>query len=308
MLEPSVRLRQAIINDKLSIVQRLLRRFPDLLTNPDPGNGWTSLHYAAYHGHFDICVVLTSLGHDSTEISLDVTGHTPLHLSALKNREKTVHFLAQKFPEVIDWRTSPSKTVGYTALILASKEGHGASASILLDFGASVDLGDLEGSRPLHYAAAYGHRKVIRTLVERGADYKTPNFLGWTPLSFSFSVSTWNYLSSLMLERDNDKKRKLKQKQLEDKLRLEKSPSIGSAKSLRSVTSASSADPDDLVKVRTGSVASTTTVASAPVSSRSNNSIHSLIIDTMDSRGPLPAAFSAPGTPSAHAPATPPVM
>ncbi len=56
MLDPSVRLRKAIKEDNLLVVKRLLRRFPELLRNTDPSNGWSSLHYAGYYGHYLICV------------------------------------------------------------------------------------------------------------------------------------------------------------------------------------------------------------------------------------------------------------
>ncbi|KAG5356047.1 Target of rapamycin complex 2 subunit AVO2 [Yarrowia sp. B02] len=96
MLDPSTRLRQAIINDNLAVVSRLVRRFPDLLENIDPKNGWSSLHYAGYYGHYLICTYLVSKGHDTVEVSLDFEQRTPLHLAASKNHEQTVHFLAQQ--------------------------------------------------------------------------------------------------------------------------------------------------------------------------------------------------------------------
>ncbi|KAK9452761.1 ankyrin repeat-containing domain protein, partial [Dipodascopsis uninucleata] len=199
---PSSRLRCAIVRNDVAIVKRLLKRFPELLENADDRNGWTSLHYAAYHGHFEICVHLASLGHDANEISSDRDGYTPLHLGAMRNWERTVHFLAQKFPETIDFKTATGKTAELTALVLAAREGHDATVNVLLDFGADVDGADKFGNRAIHYASAYGHRKVLRTLVERGADYKRRNTLGWTAQQYSFSSSTWSYLNIITLESD----------------------------------------------------------------------------------------------------------
>ncbi|KAJ8100488.1 ankyrin repeat-containing domain protein [Lipomyces tetrasporus] len=222
MQTPSSRLRRAIISNSHTIVERLIRRFPDLLLNTDMTNGWTSLHYAAYHGHFEICVYLTLLGHDADEISLDTLGYTPLHLSALKNHEQTTHFLAQKFPHTLDMPTSSSKTVGYTPLILASKEGNDASVNILLDFGAEIDKSDSEGSRAIHFASEFGHKKVMKTLIERGADYKSSNLLGWTAMQYSFSSSSRSYLSAITLEVERRHDAELRQKALEHKLSLER--------------------------------------------------------------------------------------
>lgn len=53
----SMRLREAIQLDDISLVQRLLANRPELLQNPnfeDKSN--TSLHLAALHGHTEICV------------------------------------------------------------------------------------------------------------------------------------------------------------------------------------------------------------------------------------------------------------
>ncbi|KAK9446932.1 ankyrin repeat-containing domain protein [Limtongia smithiae] len=222
MLMPSERLRHAVIHNNLAIVQRLLRRFPSLLYNTDLDNGWTSLHYAAYHGNFEICVFLCSLGHDAAEISLDTEEHTPLHLSSMANREQTIHFLAQKFPYTIDWVTSADKTVSYTALLLAAEAGHDASVNILLDFGADIDKPDSQGNRAIHYASQSGYKKVMRMLVDRGADYKSPNLSGWTPMDYCFSIQTRTFFSSITIEIERRQEAELRKKLLEKKLSAER--------------------------------------------------------------------------------------
>ncbi|KAK9479522.1 ankyrin repeat-containing domain protein [Lipomyces japonicus] len=247
----SIRLRQAIIKNNLEIVKRLLRRFPDLLLNTETSNGWTSLHYAAHYGHFEICVYLASIGHDANEISVDIEGYTPLHLASMQNREQTIHFLAQKFPTTLDKATTPVKTVGYTALILASREGHNASASLLLDFGADINKPDAEGSRPIHYASEYGHRMVIRTLIERDADFKAKNNLGWTPLQYASSTATWSYLNAIMTEVEKRQKAEQKKKLLESKLRLER-PSRSSSLNTNLELQAVPMTPEEHEKIDNG--------------------------------------------------------
>ena len=55
--DPSLRLRQAIIDDDLPLVQRLLRHNLTLLQNPDfRDKSNTSLHLAALHGQLEIAV------------------------------------------------------------------------------------------------------------------------------------------------------------------------------------------------------------------------------------------------------------
>ena len=197
MIDPAIRLRWAIVNDNLSVVTRIILRYPDLLENANPENGWTSLHYAGYHGHYLICVFLVKQGHDRDEISLDFNRNTPLHLAAQQNKEQTVHYLAQHIRKCLDWRNLDLET----PLMVASKCGHQPCITLLLDFGADVNVPGPSGNRPIHIAAAYGHVKAIRTLVDRNADTTSPNALGFTPLHYSLTYQVHDYLQALILEK-----------------------------------------------------------------------------------------------------------
>lgn len=197
MIDPAVRLRWAIVNDNLSVVTRIVHRYPDLLENPDPANGWTSLHYAGYHGHYLICVFLVNQGHDRDEISLDFMRNTPLHLAAQQNQEQTVHYLAQHLRRCLDWQNSDLET----PLMVASRCGHQPCITLLLDFGADPDIPGLKGNRPIHIAAAYGHIKAIRTLVDRNADTASPNDLNFTPAKYSLTYQVLEYLQALIQEK-----------------------------------------------------------------------------------------------------------
>ncbi|KAK9467794.1 ankyrin repeat-containing domain protein [Lipomyces arxii] len=267
MQMPSSRLRHAIIDNNLAIVERLIRRFPELLVNADITNGWTSLHYAAYHGHFEICVYLTSLGHDLAEISFDIQGYTPLHLAAMRNHEQTIHFLAQKFLQTLDFTTNAKKTPGYTPLILATKEGHDASVNLLLDFGAEIDKADVFGNRPIHYASEYGHQKVMKSLVERGTNYKTKNKLGWSPIEYSFSIQTRSYLSAITLEIERRKEAELKKRLLDQKLMLEKpTTSLGKESSSASTSGGATTTTTTKIKTTPGSTPAATPAATPDLS------------------------------------------
>lgn len=164
-------------------------------------------------------VILTQLGHDAAEVSLDSSNCTSLHLAALKNHEQTIHFLAQKFPSTIDSTSTP---LGYTPLILACDNGHDASVNLLLDFGANPEKPDILGNTPLHHAVEYGHRKVIRSLLERGANYKSTNTAGWMPSQYSFSVSIKSFLNNLTIEIERRADEQIKKEMLQQKLLAEK--------------------------------------------------------------------------------------
>jgi ankyrin repeat protein len=203
MLEPSVRLRRAVVNGNLPAVRRLVRRYPGLLENVDAKNGWTSLHYAGYHGHYLVCVFLVQQGHDQEEISLDHGRNTPLHLAASQNHEQTVHFLAQHIPRCLDWRNRDWET----ALLVAARRGHDPCINLLLDFGADINRGNAEGNRPIHVAAAYGHIKTLRTLVDRNADVQTPNAEGWRPVQYCSTYQVQDFLQSLIHEKAESTKK-----------------------------------------------------------------------------------------------------
>lgn len=87
----------------------------------------------------------------------------------------------------------------------AVAHGNDPIVNLLLDFGAEIDLADENGSRPLHAAAARGHVKVLRTLVDRGANTYKPNKLGWKPVDYSSDMQVKSYLLTLIndLKRNN---------------------------------------------------------------------------------------------------------
>ncbi|KAF4315313.1 hypothetical protein G195_011155 [Phytophthora kernoviae 00238/432] len=56
-----------------------------------------------------------------------------------------------------------------TPLIAAVGKGHSSVVQLLLESGASVDLGDDAGTTPLISATESGHDAVVELLVEEGA-------------------------------------------------------------------------------------------------------------------------------------------
>lgn len=193
-METSDRLRQAIIDGRVATVALILGRQPRLLKNTDSTNGWTSLHYAAYHGHYEMCKLLIERGHDRFEVSLTHDRCTALHLAAARNRERSLHYLAQHLERSIDWKNQRHET----ALMVSVAHGNDPCVNLLLDFGADIECGDLDGTRPLHVAAAMGHVKILRTLLDRGADAASPNALGWMPADYSSSVHVQTYFKTLI--------------------------------------------------------------------------------------------------------------
>ena len=167
--------------------------------NYDPKNGWTNLHYAAYHGHYEMCKLLISRGHDALDVSLNHDGCTALHVAAQENHERALHYLAQHLERSIDWPNAEHET----ALMVAVAHGNDPIVNLLLDFGADIEHGDENGTRPIHIAAGRGHVKVLRTLIDRGANTSEANHLGWLPAEYSSNLQVKSYMQTLM----NDMKR-----------------------------------------------------------------------------------------------------
>ncbi|GME97834.1 unnamed protein product [[Candida] boidinii] len=61
MIDPSIRLRKAIIDGNFFITTRLLDRYPDFIDNINPENGWSNLHYSSYYDRLEITKILLNL-------------------------------------------------------------------------------------------------------------------------------------------------------------------------------------------------------------------------------------------------------
>ncbi|CCF55466.1 hypothetical protein KAFR_0A00280 [Kazachstania africana CBS 2517] len=181
LTDPTVRLREAIIAGNLLIVKRLLRRFPELLTNIDPSNGWSSLHYAAFYGRYLICVHLIQLGHDKHEVIKTFKGNTCVHLALMNGHEQTTHLLLQHFPSFINQRGENGKTPVHIACI----HDYNQCLSLLMGVGAELTLSDENGETPLHLCLEYGSYHCLRMLLTYDTSIKDEDQLkdnyDWKP-------------------------------------------------------------------------------------------------------------------------------
>lgn len=180
--ETSVRLRDAIISGNLLIVKRLLRRFPDLLTNIDSENGWSSLHYASYYGRYLICVYLIQLGHDKNEELITFKSNTCVHLALLNGHEQTTHLLLQHFPQFINKKGDKGRTPAHIACITDNFR----CLSLLIGVGADLSAKDHKGETPLHICLEYSSIECLKLLLQDGyqnvmLDDQLSDSYGWKP-------------------------------------------------------------------------------------------------------------------------------
>jgi ankyrin repeat protein len=70
----------------------------------------------------------------------------------------------------------------WTALLYASAQGYPRLVRLLLDAGANPDIGNLKGMTPLIYGAHYGNEEICQILLEYGADVDAQDIHGMTAL------------------------------------------------------------------------------------------------------------------------------
>ena len=86
-------------------------------------------------------------------------------------------------PEPLGFADLVSSHGGLTALLLAAREGHTATAHALIEGGADIDQKSAaDGSSPLLIATINGQFDLAMTLLERGADPTLASDAGATPL------------------------------------------------------------------------------------------------------------------------------
>lgn len=91
---------------------------------------------------------------------------------------------------------------GESALMMAALKGDMDGATMLLERGAQVNK---SGWTPLHYAAAGPEPRLVRLLIDRGAELNAPSPNGTTPLMMAAQYGSEDSVK-LLLERGADPK------------------------------------------------------------------------------------------------------
>jgi ankyrin repeat protein len=109
---------------------------------------------------------------------------------------RMTHLYCTLFPFLLDW----SNAGGKSALHVAAQAGNTGFINLLCDFGADLDLTDLQGNTPLHYASAWGHVETVKVLLERGCQFAGRNYEGFTASDFAYSHMVMGVLQSTARE------------------------------------------------------------------------------------------------------------
>ena len=122
-------------------------------------------------------VAQTLLDAGASPNSISTSGVTPLMLAARADDSDMVLALCKK-GALVDARAPQS---GPSALYLAAENNALRAAEALLQYGATVELGN-KGATPLRAAADRGFEKMVTLLLDHGANVNTQDDLNRTPL------------------------------------------------------------------------------------------------------------------------------
>ncbi|KAI9662552.1 MAG: hypothetical protein M1821_008719 [Bathelium mastoideum] len=226
MIDPSIRLRRAILLHDVSLVKRIVGNNPQIIRNPDFGDkSNTSLHLAAREGSVEIVDFLIHAGHEDISISRNADGDTPLMVAAASEKVEVGELLIKHFPWCVPWQNKD----GLDALMLSGRHESSTPLIPVLLSAALPDPSlpnptalespstqakpppyphplvlarDANGSTALHHASAAGALKALRLLLMAGANPRDANAFAWDPVQYSASVAAEVYFKNLVAEWD----------------------------------------------------------------------------------------------------------
>ncbi|XP_072374206.1 ankyrin repeat domain-containing protein 27 isoform X1 [Scyliorhinus torazame] len=144
-------------------------------------DGFTPLHVAALHGHFDLVSLL--LRHGANVNLKNAHNATPLHLACQHNDLQIVKYLLN-----YNAKLNKKDSYGNTSLLHACLQGHLEIAQLLMEHGASVNLANNQGNTALHEAVKGKHEALVNLLLCNGASVNLRNKQQRTPVDCAEEV------------------------------------------------------------------------------------------------------------------------
>ncbi|KAI4120736.1 MAG: hypothetical protein LQ338_006802 [Usnochroma carphineum] len=135
------------------------------------GTGSTALHYAAWFGYLNLLQIMLDK-HPMALFELKATTH-PIHLAALNGQSECEEFPQHPWYSRDDIQI-PNDLRAANPLHLAAANGHVRTAKCLLEKGAHVDAIDGMSRSPLHHAAATNDTTMVELLLGFGANVLGP--------------------------------------------------------------------------------------------------------------------------------------
>ncbi|KAF5304118.1 hypothetical protein FQA39_LY01903 [Lamprigera yunnana] len=215
-------LHQACIDDNLDMVEFMVEHGSDV--NRGDNEGWTPLHATASCGFLSIAKYLIEHGANVAAVNND--GELPLDIAECEDMEDLLQteideqgidcdaarleeerIMLKDAKEWLATTCSPVDSIhpktGATALHVAAAKGYIKVMKILIQCGADVDKQDIDGWTPLHAAAHWGQKESAQILIEHYADMENKNYVGQTAFDVADN-DMFRYLEELQKHQNKE--------------------------------------------------------------------------------------------------------
>lgn len=152
-------------------------------------SGLTPLHLASKLKlpAYDIVKVILENGADAN--GLDWMNYSPLHHMAYAgNTSDHVKTLIELLNHGANVNATPLHQFRLTPLHTAVSYGNDKIVKVLLDHGANIDAVNIDRDTPLHYACTSGHVSIVKILLLKGCKVDVMNDSKYTPLNTTSSL------------------------------------------------------------------------------------------------------------------------
>jgi len=167
---------------QLEVIEKLIRNLVNSRTNLDAHNrdGRTPLYVAIWKGNAKVAKLLIKYGanvNDNYE-----RNRTPLHI-AIGCRQLEIAKLLTESGANVNAKARNHGKDDLTPMHLAIFANAPEFIELLANYGATINEREsAEGHTPLHFAALYGNRSIIRALIDKGQNIKDTDNNGRTAL------------------------------------------------------------------------------------------------------------------------------
>ena len=148
----------------LAMVELIIQENGDVNARDD--SGWNALHYASYHGHYQVIERLLASGVSAKAITL--RKETPLLFAAKGSHFPVAERLLRSDNE--GSLVSAEDERGQRPAHHVVRAGSLEIFNLLMSNGGKVNVENLFGWQPLHIATAYGHLAIVERLLQQGAN------------------------------------------------------------------------------------------------------------------------------------------